>query len=330
MAYTPAANLTSSATLPHLQSIYYKKTGLDRLMKKFVFRKPCMKDSIPKANGRTVQWFRYNNLSSQPVPTTEGSVGTPINITSKILAATVSQYTSFINLSDYLMDTGIDSTATNAAELLGYQGGLTVDTLTRVIFDAEFSSTSLTTLTTYFRVADLRQLRHQLQAVDVQPFEDSEFYVYMHPFVSFDLVNDPAAGGLADIYKYNTNVANTPLVKYEDRGVVTHIAGCRVEETTNVLKTTGSPNKYRVYGFGKNAVACLDLEGRGPTNVQDPAKQNFKINTIKGAPSIVDPEGVIGAACSYNFVFTTVVMEGPSGIGGTYRFKMFDAVSSIG
>lgn len=330
MAYTPAANLTSSATLPHLQSIYYKKTGLDRLMKKFVFRKPCMKDSIPKASGRTVQWYRYSNLSAVTIPTTEGSVGTPLSITSKPVAATVSQYTSFINLSDFLMDTAIDPAATNASELLGYQAGLSVDNLTRQIFDNEFANCTLTTLGTYFRVADLRNLRSQLQAVDVQPHEDGEFYVYMHPFITFDLVNDPAAGGLADIFKYNTNVANTPLVKYEDRGLVTHIAGCRVEESTNVKITTGSPNKYRVYAFGYNAVGCVDLEGRGPSNVTDPSKQSFKINTIKGAPSIVDPEGVIGAACSYNFVFTTVVLEGPSGIGGTYRMKEWDAVSSIG
>ena len=292
-----------------------------------------MKDSIPKANGRTVQWFRYRNLSTQPVPTTEGSVGTPQAISSNVVSATVSQYTSFINVSDFLMDTGIDSTAVNASELLGYQAGLTVDTLTRTIFDNENASCSLTPLagaSGFFRVADLRNCRHQLQALDVQPFEEGEFYVYMHPFVSFDLVNDPAAGGLADIFKYNQNVKDTPLVKYEDRGVVTHIAGCRVEETTNVKVTTGSPNKYRVYAFGKGAVAALDLEGRGPSNVTDPAKQSFKINTIKGSPSIVDPEGVIGAACSYNFVFTTVVLDGPAGIGGTYRMKQWDAASSIG
>jgi N4-gp56 family major capsid protein len=296
-------------------------------MKKFVFRKPCMKDSIPKASGRTVQWFRYSNLAAQPVPSTEGSVGTPSALTSKVVSATVSQYTSFINLSDLLVDTGIDSNVANAAELLGYQAGLTVDTLTRTIFDNEYSSCSLSTLGTYFRVADLRNARHQLQALDVQPLEDGEFAVYMHPFVSFDLVNDPAAGGLADIFKYNTGVKDTPLVKYEDRGTVTHIAGCRVEETTNV-KTVSST--YGVYVFGKGAVACVDLEGRGPSNVTDPAKQSFKINTIKGAPSIVDPEGVIGAACSYNFVFTTAVLEGPTGIGGSYRMKQFRASSSIG
>ncbi len=329
MAYSPAANLTSSSGLAHLQSIYYKKTGLDRLMKKFVFRKPCMKDSVPKASGRTVQWYRYNNLSTQTTPSAEGQVGTSQTISNRVVQSTVSQYTAFINLSDFLIETAIDPSVQNAAELLGYQAGLTVDTITRTIFDNESASTNLNTFGTYFKVADLRNARHTLQANDVLPMDDGEFYVYLHPFVSFDLVNDPAAAGLADIFKYNTDVKNTPLVKYEDRGLITHIAGCRVEETTNVKTQTG-PNRYRVYCFGKNGVACVDLEGRGPSNVTDPAKQSFKINTIKGSPSIVDPEGVIGAAVSYNFVYSAVVLEGPAGIGGTYRFRTFDPQSSIG
>lgn len=328
MAYTPAANLTTSATLPHLQSIFYKKTGLSRLLKKFVFRKACKKDSLAKASGRTVQWYRHVNLSAQPVPSTEGTVGTSQTIASRTVAATVSQYTAFITLSDLLVDTAIDPAVQNAADLLGYQAGLTVDTLTRTVIDNESTSTAQTLLGTYIRVADIRNARHQLQAVDVQPFEDNEFQVYMHPFVSFDLVNDPAAGGLADIFKYNTNVSGTPLVKYEDRGLITHIAGCRIEECTNV-KTSATPT-YRVYVFGREGVGALDLEGRGPSNVTDPAKQAFKINTIKGSPNVADPEGIIGAAVSYNFVFTTVVLDGPNGIGGTYRYKTLDAQSSIG
>lgn len=329
MAYTPAVNLTTSTGLAHLQSVFYRKTGLDRLMKKWVFRKPCMKDSLPKASGRSVQFYRYQNLGTQVVPASEGSVGTPQTINSRVVGATVSQYTAFINLSDFLVDTAIDPAAQNAAELLGYQAGFTVDTLTRRVIDNESSSTNQAMLGASFKVADLRNYRSQLQALDVVPFEDNEFYVYLHPFVSFDLVNDPAAGGLADIFKYNTDVKSTPLVGYEDRGVITHIAGCRVEESTNVRTATG-PNTYRVYCFGKGGVAAIDLEGRGPSDVMDPAKQMFKINTIKGSPSIVDPEGVIGAAVSYNFVFTTMITEGPSGIGGTYRYRTTDASSTIG
>lgn len=330
MAYTPAGNLTTSAGLSHLQAILYKKKALDRLQKKFVFRKACMKESLQRMSGRTAQFFRYTNFTANTTPTTEGTVGTSLSLTSQIVQATVSQYSAFITVSDLLEATALDSIVDNAATLLGYQAGLSVDTITRNIIDAESPSTNQALLATYLRVADLRNSRHTLQAADVQPFEDGEFLAFVHPYASYDLVNDPAANGLADIFKYNTNVKETPLVKYEDRGLVTHVAGCRVEETTNVYQgTSGSNNTYRAYVFGRNGIATLDLEGKGPSEITDPSKQRFKINVVNGGASIPDPEGLIGAAVSYNFVTTAVVVDGPPGIGGTYRYKTLDPQSTI-
>jgi N4-gp56 family major capsid protein len=330
MAYTPAGNLTSSAGLSHLAAILYRKKALDRLQKKFVFRKACSKDMMTKQNGRTVQFFRYTNFSANTTPTTEGTVGTSLSLTSQIVQATVSQYSAFITVSDLLEATAIDPIVSNAAELLGYQAGLSVDTITRNIIDAESPSTNQALLATYLRVSDLRNSRHSLQANDVQPFEDSEFLAFVHPYASYDLVNDPAAMGLADIFKYNTDVKATPLVKYEDRGLITHVAGCKVEETTNVFQgTSGGNNTYRAYVFGKNGIATVDLEGKGPSDITDPSKQRFKINVINGGASIPDPEGLIGAAVSYNFVTTAVVLDGPPGIGGTYRYRTLDPQSTI-
>lgn len=328
MAYQPAGNFTSTGSLAHLQSVYYKKKGLDRLMKIFRFRDACTDDLLPKQVGRTVQFFRYTNFAANTTQTTEGTVGTSQTLGSRTLSATVSQYTSYITVSDLLQDTALDPVVSSASELLGYQGGLSVDTIVRNIIDAE-SGASANMLGNTFRVADLRNQRSQLQAVDVEPAMGDEFLCIMHPFVSYDLVNDPAAGGLADIFKY-TAPQSTPLVKYEDRGIVTHVAGFKVVESTNVKFTAGSPNTYRVYFFGKNAIGAVDLEGRGPNRVTDPRKQRFSINTIKGGPQVADPEGVIGGAVSYNFVFTTVVLDGPATIGGVYRYRYIDAKSSIG
>lgn len=330
MAYTPAGNLTTSAGLSHLAAILYKKKALDRLQKKFVFRKACMKENLQRMSGRTAQFFRYTNFAAQTTPTTEGTVGSSLTMSSQIVQATVSQYSAFITVSDLLEATAIDSIVSNAADLLGYQAGLSVDTMTRNIIDTESPSTNQALLATYLRVSDLRNSRHTLQSADVQPFEDGEFLAFVHPFASYDLVNDPAANGLADIFKYNTDVKATPLVKYEDRGLVTHVAGCRVEETTNVYEgTSGGNNTYRAYVFGKNGLATLDLEGKGPSEITDPSKQRFKINVINGGASIPDPEGLIGAAVSYNFVTTAVVVDGPPGIGGTYRYKTLDPQSTI-
>ncbi len=327
MAYAPAGNTTGSASLAHLASIFYRRKGLDRLQKKFLFREACMPDQLPKASGRTIQWFRYSNLAAATTPTTEGTVGTSQSMTSKIVSSTVSQYTSFITVSDLLEDTALDPIVVSASELLGYQGGLTVDTITRTVIDNEYAGCTLTAQGTYLKVADLRNARSQLQAVDVEPMDDGNFLAIAHPFSTYDIVNDPSAGGLADIRKYtNPQVLNT----YEDRGTITVVAGCKLIESTNVLITAGSPNTYAMYIFGKNAVGAVDLEGRGPSKVVDPKKQRFAIKVIRGGNSIADPEGVIGAAVSYNFVYSVAVLEGPTGIGGQYRFRTYRTASSVG
>lgn len=327
MAYSPAGNSTGSSSLAHLASVFYRKKGLDRLQKKFVFRNACMDDSMPKMSGRTIQWFRYSNLAASTTPTTEGTVGTSQTMTSKIVSSTVSQYTSFITVSDLLEDTAIDPIVTNASELLGYQGGLTVDTITRTVIDNEYANCSLTAQGTYLKVADLRNARSQLQAVDVEPMMDGNFLAIAHPFSTYDIVNDPAAGGLADIRKYtNPAVLNT----YEDRGEITVVAGCKLIESTNVKLTGSGPITYSMYVFGRNGVGALDLEGRGPNKVVDPKKQRFAVKVIRGGNSIADPEGVIGAAVSYNFVYSVCVLEGPTGIGGSYRMRQFRTASSIG
>ena len=334
MAYSPASNQTGTSTLGHLATVFYRKRALDRLQKKFTFRMACMDDMLPKQVGRTIQFFRYTNPSAVTTTTTEGTVGTGLALTSKVVSATVSQYSSFFTVSDLLQDTALDPILQNAAELLGYQAGLSVDTIVRGIIDAEINGTSvnqtLLSSNSYARLADFRNSRHSLQANDVQPMDDGRFLAIVHPFVTFDLVNDPAAGSLLDVFKY-TQPTSTALVHYEDRGTISgEVAGCKIMESTNVKKTAGSPNLYRAYVFGKNGVGCVDLEGRGPNKIYDPSKQRFAVNVIKGAPSIADPEGVIGGAVSYNFIFSVLVLEGPTGIGGSYRFRLLDFASSIG
>lgn len=328
MAYSPATNLTTTATIAHGASVFYKKTGLDILQKKFRFGMAGMPDVVPKQSGRTVQWFRYANLAASSTEATEGTVGTGLGLTSHILTATVSQYADFISVSDLLADTLIDPVVQAASERLGYRAGLSVDTITKNVLNAENTGMAQTVLSTYLRVADLRNARHQLQAVDVEPSEsDGTFLAISHPFNTYDVVNDPAAGGLADIVKY-TSPKDSALVRYEDRGLVATVGGCKLIESTNIAV---SNTLYRTYVFGKNAFGIVDLEGRGPSKVTDPKTQRFNIRVITDrGDNIANPEGLIRAAVSYNFVFTAVVLEGPTGIGGTYRAKQIDAASTVG
>lgn len=331
MAYAPAANNTNSPGLAHLAGkVYYTKTGLDRLQKKFRFCDAFDDETMPKQEGRVVTFFRYQNLASNTTPTTEGSVGTSLTINSRTVSFTLSQFSNFINLSDFLANTAYDSQIDNYSGLLGYRAGLSIDTMFRNVIDAQSASTNYAPLGQYITIEDLRGVRAALAATDVEPFEDGYYFTIMHPYNTFDLVNDPTANGLADIHKFKGVPDSSPLLKMQDRGMVADIATCRILESTNVY-TAGTPTSYRTYVFGKGGLKKIDLAGRGPSKVTDPTKQKFKINVVpyQGATTY-DPEGVIGGAVSYNFATTGGFVEGPAGIGGNYRSRTIDQVSSLG
>jgi len=103
------------------------------------------------------------------------------------------------------------------------------------------------------------------------------------------------------------------------------MAGVRLLKSTNVGSTGTAPAvKYYTYIVGKGAVGAIDLAGVGPTKVMDPDKQAFKINVIRGGPQIADPEGMIGSAVSYRFVFVAQTLD-----SSTYRYKIILSDSSI-
>jgi N4-gp56 family major capsid protein len=326
MAYAPAGNTTLG--LAHLQSEAIRRKALSRLQKKFRFRDLCVEDQLGLREGRTAVWFRYANLAAGTTPSTEGAVGTSLTMTSTKVSATVSEFSNFISVSTLREETAPDPQLEAAGALLGYRGGLSVDNITRAAIDAESSNTNQSPIATYLRVGDIRAAVHTLQALDVEPFEDGEFKVLTSPYNSYDLVSDPAANGLADIFKY-TNPVKANLVSRDDRGVVTHVAGAKVIESTNVYSST-SPNKWRTYIFGNGAFGCLTLAGAAPAKVTDPTKENFNIKVVKGGvPSGFDPEGMIGGWVSYRYVYSALWLDGPTGIGGTFRAKTIDAQSTI-
>lgn len=330
MAYqpVPAANLSTASTLAHLQGILHKRKALDRLQTTFLFGMPCMNDVLDLQSGRTAQWFRYDNFGANTTPSPEGQVKTSLSTQSRTVQCMVSEYSDYVTVSSLLKETAPDAIMQSNAELLGYRAGLSVDNITRAVLDAEQASTDLALLAGTFKAQDVRNARAQLRGRDVRPLTDGLYLGLSHPYVTFDLVNDPAANGLADIYKY-TKPADASLVRYDENGQVCVVGGCKILETTNVTLIAGSPNKWRNYFFGLNGVGKLDLSGRGPSKVTDPTKQRFQINVIPGERSIADPEGTIGGAVSYRFVFGVVVLEGPAGIAGQYRFRTIDAPSSI-
>lgn len=327
--YYPTPNVTSAAGLAHLQSVYYKRKGLDRLQTVFRFGDACVDDMIPLQNGRSIQWFRYQNQSAVTTPSTEGAIPVSQTFTSRTVGGDLSQYSSYITLSTLLTKTAIDPIVEAASELLGYQAGLTADTITRNVIDNESASTNQTLLNgTTPTIADFRASATYLHGANVLPMDDGNFYAVLHPYNVFDIVNDPAANGYADLFKH-TDPGGSSLINFNKgmRGTMDTLAGVRLVPTTNVYTNGGT---YRAYVFGKGALGKASLEGTKPSDVGDPNKERFSIQTRRfSGISLPDPTGEIGALVAYCFTYLAVPLDGPSGIGGTYRWKTLDCATTL-
>jgi N4-gp56 family major capsid protein len=238
-------------------------------------------------------------------------VGTSLPLTTTTVQATVSEYSDFITLSRLLTETAIDSIAANAAEQLGYRAGLSVDTITRNEFDSVNSTaTDVSTLGAFFAANDMRRVVALLSGADVQPLDGDTFLGIAHPYATYDLMSDNTAGGFIDITKYGDPTRNY-------NGEVGKVGGCRIVHSTNVYTSGTAPNVlYYTYIVGKGAVGSVDLAGVGPSRVEDPTKQSFRINAFSAGPNPADPEGKIGSYVSYRFVYVAKILD-----TSTYRFR---------
>lgn len=330
MAYSPAGNATTTGTLAHLATVWYNRMALDQLKKRFRFYNACEPDMIPRRSGRTVQWFRYNLLGANITPAGEGAVGVSNTLTTTTVSGTVSEYADFITVSTLLDETAIDPVLINAAEQIGYSAGLSVDTIIRTEFDSN-SSAVLTpgTLGTYATVDDLRRCKALLEGADIRPKDDQWYYAVVHPYIVYDIKSDSTGGGWIDLQKYAqmgkgdmTPLINGPNPFNEAAGAVDNI---KIWETTNVTTSGSAPNVlYSTYVVGRGAVGAVDLQGSGPSKVEDPSKEQFRINVIRGGPQIADPAGMIGGAVSYRYVFLAKTLDTTN-----LRYRIFKADASL-
>ncbi len=319
MAYSPASNTTGTATLRHQVTTYYNRSALDQLMQMFYFRSAGTPDSIPDRNGLTVQWYRYTLLAANTTPATEGAVGTGIQMDTNVVRATVSEYNDYATSSKLLQDTAVDNAAENFSIQLGYRGGLTVDTITRIEMDSPGTATDIAPLGANLTSSDIRRAKALLNGANVRGKEGTDMLCIIHPYVLYDIMSDNTAGGFIDVMRYSQpQVAMT--------GEVGKIEGARLVKSTNVkTDSTAAPGTlYTTYVVGQGAMGCVSLGGSAPTDVIDPQKQSFQVNVIRGGPSIADPTGTIGFAVSYRFVYVAKLLDTT-----VYRYKTIPADPSI-
>lgn len=183
---------------------YYSDYLIDMAEPKLVHDQFGQKCPIPKGNGKTIEFRKYDPLPKMTQPLAEGVTPSGQKLDMGVVSAEVKQYGGFIELSDILMLTAIDNNLVQATKLLGGQAGRTLDTITREVLSggtnvqfAEGQVSSRNRLVGgresgnhYLSVDAVRRAVRYLKKMNAETINGS-YVGIIHPDTAYDLMSDP-------------------------------------------------------------------------------------------------------------------------------------------
>ena len=267
-------NTTTSEGLTAEMKTYYDMTLIDEAGPNLIHNQFGQKRPIPKGKGKTIEFRKFNPLPKATTPLVEGVTPTGSKPEVSTITATVAQYGDYIAHSDMLELTAIDDVILEDTKLLGQQGGVTVDTITRNVMQSgtnvtycpkiaedgtktEVTSRANLDKTSVLTVDVIKQAVAKLKAQNA-PKIDGSYIGIIHPYVAYDLMNDKAW------IDPNTYADATKVFE----GEIGKIAGVRFMETSEakIYSGEGCPEGLAVFGtlvLGANAYGITEIEGGG-------------------------------------------------------------------
>ena len=113
------------------QKTFYERVLLERLTPNLLYQKYGQAKPMPKNEGDTVCFRRFEGFDAALTPLTEGVAPSGQSLSIKTITATVEQYGDFVEISDKLDMAGIDPVLTEVAKMFGEQAGDTIDKVVR-------------------------------------------------------------------------------------------------------------------------------------------------------------------------------------------------------
>lgn len=293
-------NTTLSAGLSVENKTFYDKTLLVEAQPNLIHDQFAQKRPIPKNGGKKIEFRKFASLPKALTPLTEGVTPDGKSLEVSKIEAEVAQYGDYVVYSDVLDLTAIDPIVTEAVKVIGNQAGLTLDTITREVLQtgtnvfycskadgSEVTSRSGLDETCKLTAKEVKKVAALLKKVNA-PKIDGSYVAIIHPFVAFDLQNDPE---WIEAHKYTTaeNIYEGELGK---------IGGVRFVESSEAKVYEGG-----VFGcifLGANAYGVTEVEGGGlrtiikqlgSSGVADALDQRASIGwkAIKTAEILIDP-----------------------------------------
>ncbi|MBA3621304.1 MAG: N4-gp56 family major capsid protein [Euzebyales bacterium] len=243
------------------------------------------KQSMP---GHTVKFTKTGDLALATTPLVEDVDVTPVTFTDSKVSVTMLEYGNVVKTTAYLRASSYIPLNPVVANVLGYNAGVSIDTIVRDVFHGGTNVRYAGTATSRATVAnthlldahDVRVANADLRNANVPTF-GGKYAAFIHPHVSVDLREESGAAGWREPHNYTTP-------EHIWTGEVGSFEGVRFVETPRALRRADSgvgttPNKADVYDtifLGRQAVAkiypIVSGFGPNPRTVPGPITDNLR------------------------------------------------------
>ena len=304
-----ATNTTvSTAYNSYFNKTFYDRKLLDTAKTRFVHANFGQKRSIPRNNGKRVEFRKYDLFTpnTNQLTLVEGVTPTGQNLSQSKVEAEVKQYGAYVEISDLLEMTSYDPVIADSAELLGEQLGTVIEWVTRdamnettnVQYAGGAASRVALTTSNKLTVAEVRKAVRTLKKNKARPFFSAldgscrkpHFICICSPDATYDLQSDAL---WQDVSKYSNAeqiysgeigrlfgvvFVEATEAKIYSQSVMNAVNANTSTSSTFVLKNTPTPKEVAYLSTGGNKLMVGGTEYTlSPNNPYTPSTRTVKL-----------------------------------------------------
>ena len=302
-------NTTASTNAStYFNKTFYDRKLLDTAKTRLVHANFGQKRSIPRNNGKRVEFRKYNLFTpdTDALTLVEGVTPTGQNLSQSKVEVEVKQYGAYVEMSDLLEMTAYDPVIADSAELLGEQLGTVIEWVTRdamnettnVQYAGGAASRVALTASNKLTVAEVRKAVRTLKKNKARPFVSAldgsgrkpHFICICSPDATYDLQSDAL---WQDVSKYSNAeqiysgeigrlfgvvFVEATEAKVYSQSVMNAVNANTTSSATFVLKNAPTPKEVAYLSTGGNKLMIGSNEYTiSPNNPYNPSTQAVKL-----------------------------------------------------
>lgn len=263
--------MTSTTGLTQEMQVYYDKLFLETADLVMKHNMLAVKKVFPKNSGKQVNFTRTTHLPVATTPLTEGTNPSAVDFSSSTVSAAVAEYGNYSQISSLFELTTIDNGLEEKSKEMGYNAGLTMDTVLRDVIIAggtkqyAGSKTAMTAVAASdtLSAVELRKAYLTLFNNAAPTFENGFYRCIVHAQGQYELQGDTSTGAWVTTNTYNSG-DNAELIK---KGVLGRLFGFDIVPTNNGKSEASTVTVYHTLAGGKGSVAEVDVAGSGSAGI---------------------------------------------------------------